>query len=431
MTFKAGFTDIDISPEYFPIRTYLGEVNEIIDPIYAHAAVFSDGRNTFAFLSLDVVIVEWEYVVNIRSSISEKTDIPADHIMICTTHNHACPAVVERGSFKKELKYMDFMVEKSVEAVVSAYENLQKAEIGVASGFESRVSFNRRFIKKDGTVVTQPHITPLSDDILCCEGPIDPELGVISVKNTEGEIIGIMFNFSCHTCHLMGNISAGFPGVVYKNLKETYGNSIGCVFLNGPCGNIIHRNFEDPDYQDTKEHIGSILAEDIKNIIDNKISYDSDIAIRTAEDEIELQIRDISKLQECVENPEKFVNVFPFLIEKGWYKDSFEKIKQLKSESDYVKVVVQCVALGNISFVSIPAEYFVEFALRIKEKSPSDYTYVVSLANGWLGYIPTAKAFERDGGHETSTAHWSKMREDTGDKLAEKAIEMINRIVSP
>ena len=79
---KVGFAEIDITPEYFPIRTYLGEVNEILDPIYAHAVVFNDGEKIIAWLSLDIVILEWEYVKEIRDAIFEKTGIPQGNILL-------------------------------------------------------------------------------------------------------------------------------------------------------------------------------------------------------------------------------------------------------------------------------------------------------------------------------------------------------------
>ncbi len=41
---RAGFKGIDISPALFPIRTYMGEANEIIDPIYANATVFNNAK---------------------------------------------------------------------------------------------------------------------------------------------------------------------------------------------------------------------------------------------------------------------------------------------------------------------------------------------------------------------------------------------------
>jgi len=429
-TFQAGFAEINISPEYFPIRTYRinpGTVNKILDPIYARASIFSDGNERIAFLSLDVVIIEQEYADSIRKKASAETGIPESNIMVCATHNHACPAVVERASFKKEERYIDFMIEKGVEALKKASANMKDAEIGVASGFEGRVSFNRRFIKKDGTVISQPRISPLSDDILCNEGPIDPEVGVISVRGKDGKINGIIVNFASHACHHMGEISSGYPGVLCGKLREYYGDDIGFVFLNGACGNIVHRNHCDLEkQQDTKENTGAILAESVKKIIDKRIAYGKNYKISAKEKMLSLRYRDYSDLEECVRNPDKFVNVFENLKTGGWYRYDLERLKKLHSKSKEAKVSVMVFKIGNTAVASVPGEYFTELGLEIKEKSKAEHTYVVTLANGWLGYIPSEKSFLRKGGHETSTSWWSKMDYNVGNIIASEIVKMIN-----
>jgi len=78
------------------VRTYFASADHVVDPLSACAAVFSDGYETVAFLSLDVVIVEWEYVQRIRDGVSRRRGIPAQNILVCATHNHACAAAFER-----------------------------------------------------------------------------------------------------------------------------------------------------------------------------------------------------------------------------------------------------------------------------------------------------------------------------------------------
>ena len=73
----------------------------------------------------------------------------------------------------------------------------------------------------------------------------------------------------------------------------------------------------------------------------------------------------------------------------------------------------------------IPAEYFTEHGLRIKMESPVEKTFVISLANGWVGYVPTVQAFSRPCGHETTNALWSKLVPEAGDLLADTALELV------
>ena len=48
-------------------------------------------------------------------------------------------------------EYPPFVVERSLEAIGLALENMQPVRVGIASGVENRVTFNRRFVLRDGT----------------------------------------------------------------------------------------------------------------------------------------------------------------------------------------------------------------------------------------------------------------------------------------
>ncbi|MCK9266156.1 hypothetical protein M0P98_04630 [bacterium] len=411
---KAGFAQIDISPDYFPIRTYFGQVDNIIDPIFAHAAVFDDGIEKFAFLSLDIVIAEWEYVNKIRDIVAANTDILPSNLMVSTTHNHACPAVVERGHFKKEEPYIETMIQKGADAVISAWERREPVVCGVASGYEDRVSYNRRYIRRDGTVITQPLITPTTDEILCCEGPIDPEVATLCVKNMDGKMLGVIVNFSAHANRKMGNVSSDYPGIIYKDVKDKYGAD--CVFLCGACGNIN---------SGPVESTGANLASDVRKLIDSITEFEADWKVVSREKKLSLPLRKLDELEASVKNPSLFTGVLRSLVEKGWYDHSLELLRGLHKKGGHIDVIVQVCRLGKTTFASVPCEYFVEHQLRIKEKNGKPYTYIVTLANGWLGYIPTKEAFARKGGHETTTAFWSKMSPETGDILANTILELL------
>jgi hypothetical protein len=49
---------------------------------------------------------------------------------------------------------------------------------------------------------------------------------------------------------------------------------------------------------------------------------------------------------------------------------------------------------------------FCEIAMDVREQSPFAQTMYFGYTNGWLGYLPTAKAFE-EGGYEPRTSPFS------------------------
>ena len=107
---RAGFAEVDICPQRFPARIYWGSTDKVLDPIYVKAAVFATGASKVVMLSFDVVIVEWEYVQALRQGVAAALRIPESHILVCATHNHACPAVVDRPGAPKDEEYAAFIV---------------------------------------------------------------------------------------------------------------------------------------------------------------------------------------------------------------------------------------------------------------------------------------------------------------------------------
>jgi len=425
MTISAGFAQTDISPQGFPIRTYLSSATEVLDPLCARAAAFRHGAVTLALVAFDVVIVEWEYVARLRRAFAEATGLPESNLLVCATHNHACPAVVDRPDNPKEDAYIDFMLRKGLEAVTRAIAALEPAEMALGSAVETRVSFNRRFIMKDGTAITQPGSM---NGILCNEGVIDPGLEVAAFRRPSGETIGVLVNFACHAVHLMGKLSAGFPGVLCETLRSRLGHGAGCVFLNGACANIIHADFTDREKSKalTKEWVGGALADDVLRLLP-EMKPEPVSSLAASEETIHIRYRDLSDLERHVDDPAWFVNVLGLLIKLRWYHYSLEKLKSLHAAGDGQDALVQCLRIGRLCVAAIPAEYFTEFGLRIKEQSPLP-VMVSSLANGWLGYIPTPQALARRGGHETTICISSKMEPAAGDLLAGAALRRLRAL---
>jgi hypothetical protein len=312
------------------------------------------------------------------------------------------------------------MSARAAQAVVGAIDRLEPATLACGSGLEHRASFNRRFITRDNCILTQPRGKDL-ERVLCNENVIDPEVGVVRVQAEDGRTLGLLVNFGCHAVHHMGQLSAGYPGVLRNRLREELGGDCDVVFLNGPCGNVFHGDFLNPHLGDTKERTGTILAETVLGILKDLPDGANDGGVAVQSRTLRLPYKDFA-------DPDVRGKVFQFLIERGWY--DYATLQAMAKEREGGEdVEIQVFRLGDIAFAAMPAEYFMEFGLHIKQNSPFARTFVVSLANGWVGYVPTEAAFSRKGGHETTTALWSKMCHDAGDQMAAAALELLQGMV--
>ena len=66
-----------------------------------------------------------------------------------------------------------------------------------------------------------------------------------------------------------------------------------------------------------------------------------------------------------------------------------ERLNVLKTE-------IHIIRLGTVAIATNPFELFLDYGNQIKARSPAEQTFLIQLANGAEGYLPTAKA-ERHG----------------------------------
>ena len=85
---------------------------------------------------------------------------------------------------------------------------------------------------------------------------------------------------------------------------------------------------------------------------------------------------------------------------------------------------VQVLSIDDRAYVGVPAEYFVQHGLRIKEEAHPRHALVVGHANSMVGCVPHKEAFLR-GGYETTFAGTSRLAPEAGDILADCALELV------
>ncbi len=93
---------------------------------------------------------------------------------------------------------------------------------------------------------------------------------------------------------------------------------------------------------------------------------------------------------------------------------------------DVIDTEVHIIKLGNIAFVSNPFELFLDYGNQIKARSLAEQTFIIQLANGSDGYLPTAKA-ER-GGHYSAFISSGTVGHVGGDQLVRETLKEIRTL---
>jgi hypothetical protein len=88
---------------------------------------------------------------------------------------------------------------------------------------------------------------------------------------------------------------------------------------------------------------------------------------------------------------------------------------------------LQAMLIGDVAIVGVPAEYFTQLGLDIKNRSPFRHTYVAELANDWIGYLPNIEGHKL-GGYQVWTGYHSYAEPGTGERMADEVTGMLREI---
>jgi hypothetical protein len=431
---KAGSAQVNITP---PVGTVLvgqwiaRKSVGINDELFANAMVLDDGTKRIAMVSCDVLSIGNTSKISIRDIVGQETDIDPENVFMCGTHTHTGPAVVSALGTNADEEYTRQFIKLVAGSVKLANDKLQKVNLGIGSGSAPGWAFPRRYWMKDGTVKMHPRKG--DPNIVRVQGKADPEMNVLYVKNNWGDIPAILVNFACHATVVGGEnvISADYPGAIRGTIKKILGQRTVVLFGNGACGDVCQIDVENPDRSEHghewRRRMGMALGGKAVQIIASTDPMSSeDVKIDVKKEHLDIPIREIPK-DRLEEAKRAFTGRSldePPTIKEDIVQRELILLAQEKEKSPNVHGEIMAIRIGDSAIIGIPAEFFSELGMRIKEASTWKPTFVIELANGCVGYIPTVEAFD-GGGYETDLVRSSKLIPEAGEMVVKKATEIL------
>lgn len=426
---KAGFGVADITPDVganIPGGFRPNPSKGVRDPLYAVACVVSDGSTPIALVGIDELFITKPTVTRARERIGKNTPIPAGNVLIGASHTHSGGPIASCLGNEGDPAYEAKVADGIAKAVEDAWAAMAVSEVGIGLGKEESISFNRRFLMKDGREITHPGKpgTKFHDQIVKPAGPIDPDVGVLAVRKPGGAVRGVVVNFACHVTVVGGNqFSADYPGFLRKELKAVYGPATEIVFLNGACGDITQVDNTSTAREFGVEHaamMGSKLAAETVRTV-NRMAWLKTLSNAATSVTVPIAIR--AEPDAVAEKPAFGLGSGPDDV----YENERKLVAAERAASPILNCEVQGLRIGPLGIATNGSEYFVEHALRLKAASPHRYTWFVELANEYIGYVPTAQAFV-GGGYEPRTARSSKLAPNGGQLLLEGGLTALRKI---
>ena len=452
--FKAGFAERDITPDIGmeqPGNYGKSYHTSFHDQCKVRAVVFDDGKKRVALVGLDLLFVTRNVVQEARAEIQKRCGIQPDAIMIGASHSHSSGPIgmAEPGDYDKSSAlvkdlatnksiisdpgFIQYLKNQIVEAVMLADAARTDAKLAVGIGHEDQVSFNRRLRMKNGLTYSHPGVG--NPDIIDYAGPIDPQVGTVGVWDLKGNLLGVIVNVACHNTTNPGGISANWVGAMEKTIRGATGNAaLPVVFMQGACGDITQvdnlAKYQNPAPEEWWQLVGGrVGAEAYKTLL---------LIGRGAGSDIPLDVRQkVWNVKRRIPTPDKVKHALDLVkqgpekagqVEWTFAKETLLLDALIKARPE-AEVEVQAIQVGPAVFVSNPAEYFVQYGLDIKKGSQFPFTFVVELANGCAGYVPTEEALSASGGgYETRLTSYSNLEVSAGRQFANTGIELANEL---
>ncbi|HWQ53853.1 MAG TPA: hypothetical protein VN442_09210 [Bryobacteraceae bacterium] len=401
------------------------------DDLFAKAIVLEVEGVKAAIVACDLVSIRKPIVAETRRLIAANTGVPTDHTIISATHCHAGPqmhplflSMTPEPARDLGEKYIAALPAKIAEAVRRAEADLRPARAWLGSQRVEGISFNRRFLLKNGTVQMNPRRG--NPDIVRPMGPIDPELSVVYFDAPDGTPLATHVNFALHVAIVGGlEVSADYPGVLSRALADVKGPDMLTLFTNGMSGNINHLDVNDTrplSGHAAAARVGTILASGVLETYKHlRPVAPGPLAARTRR--VDLPVTPVTPSE--VERAKQTLAGFgkpgapPFHdVVNAW------KVLDIAAlDGKPLDTEVQAITLGDdLAWVGMPGDAFVELGLSVKQNSPFRHTVVGEQSgSGAISYVPNRKAFP-EGGYEVISTRFAP---GGGEMLSDAAIKLL------
>ena len=386
-----GTAKIKITPEHkTPMSGYSSRTENfkgVHDDLFARVLVFDNGETRAALISAEIIEITFSHWKDIANRIQHETGIPRDNILLCATHTHCGPSLI--NSYKKELN------EKLITAVKNAAANMKPARIGAGTG-ECKMNINRRGLTTDRDLMIGRNP----------DKPVDHEVGVIRIDDSAGDPIAVLINWGCHCTTIGSNnyqISGEWAGAASGYIERKFGNNVIAPVLIGTNGDI-NPLYANASFGEVKI-IGKILSDEVNKVL-WKIRTFSNSSIDVKNRILKLPGKKGSEILGYKESSNMF---------RMFGVNSFESAPDEELRLSILKI-------GNIIFAGVSGQAFTEIGLKFKRQSPYKFSFIVDHCNGRSGYIPTDDEY-KEGGYEVLM---SRIMPGKEKYIIDNLIEMVN-----
>lgn len=410
----AGAAEVVITPPLgVPLTGFAGRASGatgVHDDLFARALVVETNGVRAAIATADLLGLEFEQVARIREQVAAECGIPRERLLVNCSHTHSGPSINRlRAMGACDDDVVEVTLRRIAGAVAMAANRLEPASLLFGKA-PARVGINRRERKPDGSIILGRNDA----------GTLDPTVTVLRADRQDGTPLALLFHHAAHPVTLGPSnleITADYPGVAVEVLRDVEGrrgNRPVALFAQGCCGNIncekAISTFEEASRLGRTLGAAASVAAEAAEPVGNQAIFGiietltlpllPPPAVEEESTIVESSRARVARM-EAEGAPAPQLRTERGMLE--WAEDVL-RAAQTGAHRAGQPFEVQVLAIGDVAFVGLSGEVFIELAQTIQRQSPIPRTVVLGYSNGCTGYVPTAAAYA-EGGYEVSGAH--------------------------
>lgn len=398
-TWRAGSAVADITPKTnLWLGGYAARVRPaegIAQPLHAKALALVDaGGHRMVIVTVDAIGVTRTLRQTLEGTLAQSYQLQPHEFVLNASHTHSGPEYRParvpddgRGSVAAGQAYAESL-EKAIHALVGqALAGLQPARLSYARA-RAGFAMNRRLPQPNAEPTNAPNP----------DGPVDPDVPVLRVEDSAGQLRAVLFGYACHNTTLTQTsyrFCGDYAGYAQEYL-EADRPGVVAMFLNGASGD--QNPYPRGTIELARTH-GRTLATAVEAALTTKArpltgplsSRRSEIALRygppPTRAEFERRLASKDKLEAA--HARRML-------------DRLDRDGKLPESYPYP---IHVLSFGrDLTVIALSGEVVVDYSLRLKrELGGSAAVWVAGYCNDVMGYIPTEKVL-REGGYEGASA---------------------------
>lgn len=362
----------------------------VLDPLLARALYLADGPERLLWVHVDLIGLERDFVTEFRQWAAARHGLAPAQVMLSATHTHSGPPTIhlqEAGTY--DASYVTSLSTRLQQVASAALAQPEECQVIRVEG-HCDLAIDRRRRPSAHT---------------------DPRVAAVGWRRADGTFAAVLTNYAMHGVALgAGNrqISADVPGqVAHAVTRQLPGRPVALV-TNGACANLNPpaENVPFSQIQAWGEQIAGAVVPALR-----RAAPEPGAGLRVRARIVPLPIERLS-LEEIEAAARRALDEESAFPEWGArYRRAVENWRQTMSQavrdgtaSDTREIELSAVRIGGALFLGLNAEIFSTFTDQVRSAA-GGAAYTVGYANGLLGYLPTAAAYD-EGGYEVETAHY-------------------------